>query len=334
MRAVVLDRYGGPEVLQIREVPDPVIGPDEILVAVEAAGINRADLHQREGRYPPPPPAPPVEIPGLECAGTVVATGPRVTEFRVGQRVAALLPGGGYAELVAVPHRMAWEVPATQNWAEAGATPEAFLTAYDALFDKAGLGLGQRVVVHAAAGGVGSAAVQLARAAGIRVLATVGTRAKAEWVKSLGAELVVNYREASFADAVQEWTGGRGVDAVLDFVGAPYWQANCQILKPGGTLVLIGTLGGTETAVALGQLLGRRLTVCGTALRSRPVEAKMTLVQTFRERVVPLLGPGLGPRIDRVFWWEEAGEAHRYMEQNQNLGKIVLAIRPSALPRP
>lgn len=331
MRAVVLSQYGGPEVLKVSEAPDPVPGPEEIVIEVEAAGINRADLHQREGRYPPPPPAPPVEIPGLECAGRVVACGERVVEFRVGQRVAALLPGGGYAERVAVHQRLAWEVPSSQSWVEAGATPEAYLTAYDALFDKAGLGMGQRVVIHAAAGGVGSAAVQLATAAGVRVLATAGSDEKVAWIRQLGAEVGVNYRTQNFAEVVQEWTAGVGVDAVIDFVGGPYWQANCDSLKPGGTLVLVGTLGGAKADVKLGQLLQRRLTVRGTALRSRPLELKMALVQQFRQRVVPLLGSRFNPRIDRVFWWEEVAEAHRYMETNQNMGKIALAIRRTAL---
>lgn len=327
MRAVVLNEFGGPEVLRVSDAPKPVMGPDDILIKNYATALNRADLHEREGHYPPPKPAPKVEIPGLECAGEVAAVGERVVNFQVGQRVAALLPGGGYAEWVAAPERMAWEIPSNLSFAEAAAIPEVFLTAYDALFDKAGVQLGDWVIVHAAAGGVGSAAVQMAALAGAHVLATVGGPEKAAFVSQLGAERVVNYREASFAEAAAEWTEGAGVSAILDFVGQNYFNNNLKSLKVGGTLVVIGTLSGRETSVNLGHLLARRLTVRGTALRSRPLEAKMTLVQRFSQQMMPFFKTGrLRPVLDRVLPLQEVAEAHRYMERNQNRGKIVLEI--------
>lgn len=322
MKAVVLKGYGGPEVLDFDEVDDPTIGPEEILISVRAAGTNRADLLQREGLYPPPDPKPQHEILGLECAGTVEALGERVTLFRKGQAVAALVSGGAYAEKVSVHERMAFAVPENLSWAEAAAIPEAFLTAYDALRDKAAVGAGSRVLIHAAAGGVGSVAVQLAHWMGALVIATVGTEEKAKWVQSLGADQSVVYRSQPFLEAAE---AKGGVHAVLDFVGQAYWDDNISALVPGGVLVIIGTLSGSMASVNLGRLLQKRLTVRGTALRTRPLEARMALMQEFSQRVLPAIGQGvLRPLLDQTLAFDEVAEAHRHLAAEQARGKTIL----------
>lgn len=326
MRAIVLSRYGGPEVLTVSDLPDPVPGPEEIRIRIRSAGVNRADLMQREGRYPPPEPRPAFEIPGLECAGVVESVGERVTGFRPGDRAAALVTGGGYAERVVVHERMAFVVPAAMSDVEAAGVPEAFLTAYDALSDKAGVAAGMWVLIHAAAGGVGSAAVALAKWMGARVVATAGSPEKVEFVRRLGADIVVNYRSERFLDAVRDQTSG--IDAVIDLVGRAYWDDNVAALRAGGVIVVVGTLSGAEATVNLGALLARRLTVRGTALRSRPVEARMRLMQDFIRYVLPAFRreSGLLPMIDRTFPLAEASLAHQMMEKNANLGKLILTV--------
>ncbi|CAB1128370.1 PKS_ER domain-containing protein [Candidatus Hydrogenisulfobacillus filiaventi] len=331
MLAVVLTGQGGPEVLSLATVPDPRPGPGEIQIRVAAAGVNRADLLERAGRYPPPAPPPAYPVPGLECAGVVEAVGPGVTAWSPGDRVMALLPGGGYAQRAVVPEGMVLPVPEGVDLLAAGGIPEAFLTAFDALFHLSGAGLGDRVLIHAAASGVGTAAVQLAAAAGMRVAATVGTPAKAEAVRQLGADRVILRREETFPEAVAAWSGGEGVAAVLDFVGADYLAGNLEVLAPGGTLVIIGTLSGTRAGIDLGLLLRRRLTVRGTVLRSRRPEEKAALVTAFRRHGLPLLAAGrVRPVVDRVFPLAEAAAAHRYLEADRNTGKVVLAVPPPA----
>ncbi|MHB1952598.1 MAG: NAD(P)H-quinone oxidoreductase [Sulfobacillus sp.] len=327
MKAVVLEEFGGPEVLKLRDVETPEIGPEDILIRIAATAVNRADLLERQGLYPPPPPKPRYQIPGLECSGTVVAKGDRVIHFALGDRVMALLPGGGYAEYAAVPEDMAWLVPESLSLIEAAAVPEVFLTAFDALWDKAQLMPQDGVLIHAAAGGVGSAAVQLAVAAGLRVAATVGNKEKQQFVSSLGAHCTINYREQDFVAEVQQWSKGQGVKAVIDFVGQSYLARNLQCLAAGGTLVIVGTLSGAEAPVNLSQLLGRRLTIRGTALRSRPRYEKMRLIQTFAQRTAADFNTGrLKPVIDRTFELSDAGLAHQVMASNQTIGKIVLIV--------
>ena len=251
-----------------------------------------------------------------------------MTRFNLGDKVLALLPGGGYAEFVSCPEDLAWMMPDRLTWAQAGAIPEVFLTAFDALWDKARLMPGDRVLIHAAAGGVGSAAVQLAARAGLRVAATAGTAQKVEFVKTLGAGLAVNYRESDFVQEVLEWSAGRGVHAVIDFIGQDYLARNLKSLASGGTLVVVGTLSGVEAPLDLREVLGRRLAIRGTALRSRPRPDKMRLVQTFAERTTGDFASGrLKPIIDRVLPLTEAAEAHRILASNQTLGKLVLAVR-------
>lgn len=328
MKAIVLERFGGPEVLTLRHIDQPTPGPDDVLIEVATTAVNRADLLERQGHYPPPDPKPRYQIPGLECAGVIVEKGERVTRFALGDKVLALLPGGGYAEYVTCPEDLAWKMPHSLTWPQAGAIPEVFLTAFDALWDKAGLMPGDRVLIHAAAGGVGSAAVQLAVRAGIQVAATAGSAPKVDFVRSLGADLTVNYHEQDFVAAVHEWSGGRGVHAVIDFVGKDYLTRNLKAMAAGGTLVVVGTLSGVEAPLDLREILGRRLTIRGTALRSRPRPDKMRLVQAFAERTTTDFITGrLRPIIDRVLPLTEVSEAHRILASNQTVGKVVLAVK-------
>ncbi len=327
MKAIVLTEFGGPEVLRIQEIPEPDCGPDDIVIEIRAAGINRADLLERQGLYPPPLPAPDFQIPGLECAGVVVRVGRRVIQFAPGDRAMALVSGGGYGQRVSCPADFAWHIPEGLSDIEAAGIPEAFLTAYDALFDKAGLEMGQSVIIHAAAGGVGSAAVQLASAAGLHIMATVGTEAKRKRVEEFGAEMTVNYHDRPFSEAAAEWTDSRGVDGIMDFIGQDYLEQNLASLKTGGTLVVIGTLSGAEGQIHMGQLLQRRLTIRGTALRSRTAYEKMALIQTFQTRTRKLFESGeLKPVIDRTFALSDAAQAHRYLASNQSVGKVILTV--------
>lgn len=326
MRAIVLTEYGDPDVLRLATVPDPVPGPGQVAIAVRAAGVNRADLLQRLGRYPAPDPKPVHEIPGLEAAGEVAALGEGVRDWRPGDRVMALLPGGGYAERVVVSDRMLIPIPADWGFETGAAFPEAFLTAYDAL-RQLSVSVGDWVLVHATASGVGTSAVQLATAMGARVIGTCGTDEKAARVAALGATRVVNYQREDFLAVCREMTGGRGVDAIVDLVGGSYLERNLQALSVRGRQIVVGTVGGHEASINLGMILGRRLQLMGTALRSRAPEEKMQLTQAVRRHVGPLLESGRAvPVLDRVFPWAEAPAAHRRMEANLNIGKIVLAI--------
>jgi len=332
MKAILMQQYGGPGVLQLGEAPDPVMGDGDLLISVRAAALNRADLLQRRGHYPPLPGAP--DILGLEAAGEVAAVGSAVTGWRPGDRVCALLPGGGYAERAVVPAGMAIPLPEGFSFEQGAAVPEAFLTAYLNLFWLGQLAPGGRVLVHAGASGVGTAAIQLIREAGAAAYATAGTAAKLERCLELGAVSAWNYREGSFAGWVAEATQGRGVDIVLDFVGAPYFEDNLKSLAVGGRLIVIGTMGGDlVNGFRLGQLLGKRLQIIGTTLRSRSVEEKIRLSREFAEFALPRFRDGrLTPVIDTVFSWEDAVKAHEYMESNANIGKIVLRIGEPSRP--
>lgn len=326
MRAVVLSTYGGPEVLQIEQVPDPVPGPEEIVVDVAYTALNRADLLQRMGHYPPPSPAPEHEIPGLEFAGTVAEVGARVTRWRPGDRVFGLLPGGGYAEKVVTHEDMAMAIPANLTLAEAGAVAEVFLTAYDALIHRAHVRSGERVLIHAGGSGVGTAAIQIARAVGATVFATTGTPEKVDGVRELGAH-AIHYRTEDFADVVMEHTGGAGVHAVLDFVGSPYLERNMNVAATLGRIVIIGLLGGAKADIDLGLLLSKRMTVVGTALRSRTLAEKLSLTAEFERHIVPLLASGaVRPVVDREFSLDDVAAAHEYMATNANFGKILLRV--------
>ena len=326
MRAAVITEPGGPEVLKIMEVDDPVPGPEDVLIDVKATALNRADMLQRQGGYPAPPGSP-SDIPGLEFAGIVLEAGDRVMGMAAGDRVFGLLGGGGYASRTVTHHRMAIPIPDGWDFVQAAATPEVFFTAYDALFNRGNLQMGERVLVHAAGSGVGTAAIQLAHHAGAFVFGTAGSAKKLAGAAELGLDVGINYHDQDFAAVVKEHTAGAGVDVLIDFIGGPYWDQNIASMAILGRLVEVGLMGGGRVEVDLGQLMAKRLQVTGTGLRSRSIEEKLAVTAQFKRHVLPHLASGsMKPVVDRTFPLEEAAEAHRYMETNANFGKIVLTI--------
>jgi len=326
MRAIVVREFGGPERLELATVPAPRLEPGQVEIDVVATALNRADLLQRRGLYPPPPGA--SEVLGLECAGLVRSTRGEAGPFRPGDRVMALLAGGGYAERVAVPHEQVMPIPQGLTFEQAAAVPEAFLTANEALFESGKLSTGESVLIHAAAGGVGSAAVQLARQVGAKVIACAGSASKLEWLRTLGADVVVNHREQDFEAVCRDQTDGRGVDVVLDFIGGSYAERHQRCLAEAGRWVVLGMLGGADARIDLGPVLRRRLRISGLVMRSRSVADKAEIVSRFARRSAALFESGaLAPQIDRVYPLSEVRAAHERMERNENLGKIVLRIR-------
>ncbi|HBX43329.1 MAG TPA: NADPH:quinone oxidoreductase [Deltaproteobacteria bacterium] len=326
MKAVRMTGFGGVGVLQIGEHPDPLPKDDELLVRVRATALNRADLLQRRGKHPPPEGA--SGILGLEMGGEVCAVGSACEGWGPGDRVCALLPGGGYAQKATVPAGMGMRIPDGLSFEEAAAIPEAFLTAYHNLFLLGGLRPGMTVLVHAGGSGVGTAAIQLIREAGGESLVTAGSLPKIARCRDLGARGGWNYREGPFAPWVADQTGGRGVDLVLDFVGAPYIGQNLASLATDGKLIIIGTMGGSVVErVNLLDLLFRRLQILGTSLRSMGTERKIDLTKRFSAFALPRFADGrLRPVIDSVWDWTEVAGAHRRMEANANVGKIVLRV--------
>lgn len=325
MQAIVIREFGGPEVLELRDVEAPTPGEHQVRLAVHATALNRADLLQRRGMYPPPKGE--SDILGLECSGVVDGLGPGVTKLKHGDRVMALLPGGGYAEHVVIHEDMAIPIPGGMSFEEAAAIPEAFLTAQEGLFGLGGLEPGQTVLVHAAAGGVGSAGVQLARLAGGRVIATAGSAEKLELVKRLGADLCVNYKTQDFAVEAKKFAP-LGVNLVLDFVGGSYWDKHAQCLAIGGRCVVIGVLGGAMANVNLALLLMKRHQILGLVMRSRPLVDKIRITQQFIRHNLPHFPTGdLKPVLDEVFPLVQAQQAHERMEANANSGKIILKLR-------
>ncbi len=324
MRAVTITTPGGPEVLRLAEVPDPVPGEGEVLVDVTAAGVNRADLLQRQGAYPPPPGAP--DYPGLECSGRISGVGPGVTGWQPGDEVCALLAGGGYAERVAVPAGQLLPVPGGVSLTEAAALPEAACTVHSNVVARAGLTRGETLLVHGGASGIGTLAIQLGRALGARVACTAGTPGKLQRCRDLGAELAVSYRDEDFAAAVTEFTGGRGADVILDIVGGSYLPRNVAALAPGGRLVVIAVQGGPRGELDLGLLMRKRASVLASTLRARPLAEKTAIVSAVRDEVWPLVAAGqVRPVIDQVLPLAEAAAAHRRLEEGGHIGKIVLA---------
>jgi putative PIG3 family NAD(P)H quinone oxidoreductase len=323
MQAVVISEFGDPEVLTLREVHRPVPGPREILVRVRTSGVNRADLLQRMGRYPAPPGAP-TEIPGLEYAGLVVQTGSEVELWQAGDRVMGILGGGGYAEYVTVHERMAVRVPAGLPLEDAGAIPEVFMTAFDALFRQMGLSEGETVLIHAVGSGVGTAAVQLAQAAGVRAIGTSRTRDKVERALALGLDVAV-LGDDEWPDRVSAASGGRGVDVILDLVGGDYLEGNLRVLAEGGRQIVVGVPSGAKGEIDLRVLMGKRALVKGTVLRARPLEEKITLAREFEHRVCPLFAARtVSPVVHRTYPAGEAAAAHRAMSNNENFGKFLL----------
>ena len=329
MKAVTITAHGDIEGLEIREVETPAPPTaDRVRVRVRAAGLNRADVLQRMGHYPAPPGAP-QNIPGLEFAGEVDEVGAQATLWKKGQRVFGITGGGAQAEYLIVPENHLAEIPANLEWAEAAAVPEVFITAHDALFTRANLRSGETMLVQAAGSGVGTAAIQLARAAGAKAFGTSRTADKLERAREYGLTggVVVKNDPKIFAEAAQEWTGGRGVNVIIDLVGAKYLEANLNALASQGRMVLVGTTAGTQAPLDFSIVMHKRLTIVGTVLRARGTEEKATATRLFANHVVPLLAEGtVRPVIDRVYKLEEIREAHARMESNESFGKIVLLI--------
>jgi len=316
MKAILVPKPGGPDALVYGDAPDPVPGPGEVVVRVRATAVNRADLLQAEGKYPPPPGAP--EILGLEAAGEVEGTG---------EKVFFLLSGGGYAEKVAVPSAMLMPVPARLSLAEAAAIPEAWFTAYLNLFHEGGLKAGERLLVHAAASGVGTAAIQLAKRAGCSVVATARSEKKCEALAALGADLVVDTSRQEFLSKIEAKFGKESVDLVLDSVGGPLFSPNIRSLRRGGRIVLIASMAGPGAEIDLRAVLSKRLRIIGSTLRARPLEEKAALTAAFVRDVLPAFADGsLAPVIDCAYPLRNAAEAHRRMAANENVGKIVLLV--------
>jgi putative PIG3 family NAD(P)H quinone oxidoreductase len=322
---MTLPTYGGPDVLTWAEVPDPVAGPGEVLVEIAATAVNRADVMQRQGHYPPPPGAPP--YPGLECTGRIVAVGEGVSGWAVGAEVAALLAGGGYAERVAVPAGQLLPVPLGLSLVDAAALPEVTCTVWSNVMMVARLRPGEVFLVHGGGGGIGTMAIQLAARAGARVITTVGSAEKADRARALGADVAIAYRDEDFVERVREETGGRGADVILDNMGAKYLGRNVDALATGGRLVVIGLQGGRAGELDLAQLMGKRASVSATSLRPRPVEEKAEIVAAVRANVWPAVEAGeVTAVVDRVLPLADAAEAHRAMEAGEQIGKIVLAV--------
>ncbi len=325
MKALFVDTAGDRPAMVPGEHPDPVPGERELLVDVKATAVNRADLAQKAGKYPPPEGASPLL--GLEMSGVVEQTGRGVTRYRPGDRVFGLLPGGGYAGRCVIHEEMAMPVPEALTFEQAAAVPEAFLTAWQALTWLGEAGEGERVLVHAGASGVGTAAIQLGKLRlGCTVAVTVGSVEKADLCRKLGADLAVNYRQEDFREAIAGAWGPPDIDLIIDPVGAPYWDRNIDLLGMDGRLVYLAFMGGSGVEqVRLSNLLRKRLTVRGSTLRNRPLAYKIALTQDFQAKNMDLIAQGrLKPVIDSVFDWIEAEKAHQRMEQNLNAGKLVL----------
>ncbi|MEJ2538374.1 MAG: NAD(P)H-quinone oxidoreductase [Gemmatimonadota bacterium] len=324
MRAVVMTGTGGPEVLEEREAPLPEPGPGEVRVRVASSGVNRADLLQRQGLYPAPRGYPP-DIPGLEFAGEVEALGPRVFGVETGDRVMGLVGGGGYAERVVVHEREVVPVPQGIDLVRAGALPEAYLTAFDAVVAQMDVQAGEVVLIHAVGSGVGTAALQLARWAGARTLGTSRTQEKLERASEMGLHIGLQGGDRDWVADVMEATGGHGADLILDLVGGPYLEGNIRALAPRGRIITVGITGGRKATLDLRGLMAKRGSLTGTVLRARPLEEKAALAQHFRRVALPALAEGrLAPVVDATFPPAEASEAHRRMESNLNFGKLLL----------
>jgi len=321
MRAITIREPGGPEVLGWGQASDPVPGPGEVLVEVAAAGVNRADLSQREGNYPPPPGASPVL--GLECSGTIVGVGPQVAGWRAGDRVCALLAGGGYAERVVVPAGQLLPVPEGIDLVTAAALPEVACTVWSNVVMLAGLSAGDVLLAHGGAGGIGSHAIQVGKALGATVVVTAGSDDRVAKCRELGADVAINYRKADFGEEVKKLGG---VDVLLDNLGGSYLERNVRALKVNGRLVIIGLQGGRKAEIDLGLMLVKRLSVQATTLRSRPLDEKARIVAEVREKVWPLVEKGqVRPVVDRVVPMPEASAAHRAMAAGEIFGKVLLA---------
>ncbi|MFL5508997.1 MAG: NAD(P)H-quinone oxidoreductase [Gemmatimonadaceae bacterium] len=325
MRAVIITGPGGPEVLEIQKRPDPVPGVGQIRVRVRASALNRADLLQRGGNYPVPA-GYAADIAGMEYAGEVDDPGPGASLWKKGDRVMGIVGGAGHAELLCVHEREAMAVPRDMSWDDAAAIPEAFLTAFDALFNRLDLRIGETLLIHAVGSGVGTAALQLARANGATVVGTARTAEKLERAKVLGLDIAIDASRGDWAGQVESAVGGQSVTAVMDLVGGSYLEGNLRVIALLGRIVVVGLTAGATAQFNMGVLLRKRITIVGTVLRARPIEEKIALARAFADRGLPLFDSGrLKPVVDRVFGFDQIREAHETMESNRTFGKIVLS---------
>ena len=324
MKAVVITKPGGSEVLEIQERPRPEPGYDQIRVRVRASALNRADVSQRRGNYPAPAGAP-ADISGIEYAGEVDALGSGAALWKTGERVMGIVGGGGHAEYVCVHEREVLHAPRKLSWEDAAAIPEVFLTAYDALFNRLHVGLGETLLIHAVGSGVGTAALQVARVVGARVVGTARSPEKLERAKLLGLDVAINAKDADWAALVEQAIGAEAIHAILDLVGANYLSGNLRVIAPLGRIVVVGLSSGATAQFNMGVLLRKRLSMVGTVLRARPLEEKIALARDFDAKLVPLFEDNrLKPVVDRVFAFSEIRAAHDLMESNETFGKIVL----------
>ncbi|HZY36029.1 MAG TPA: NAD(P)H-quinone oxidoreductase [Mucilaginibacter sp.] len=324
MKAIVITHPGDPEVLQMVERPMPVCNAGEVLVKVAAAGINRPDVSQRKGNYPPPPGASP-DIPGLEIAGTVVETGAHVTRWKVGDKVCALVAGGGYAGYCTAPEGQCLRVPKNLSFVEAASLPETFFTVWSNVFDRGHLKAGETLLVHGGSSGIGVAAIQMAKTLGATVYITAGTDEKCRFCEDLGATKAINYKTENFADVIKQITNGKGVDVILDMVGGDYVQNNLRSLANDGRLVMINMMMGKDVQVDLSLVMTKRLTITGSTLRSRDTAFKAAIARNLENNIWPLLESGkIKSVIYKVFPAEKAADGHRLMESSEHIGKIVL----------
>ena len=325
MKAIEISKPGSPDVLVEVDRPTPSPAAGEILVKVAAAGVNRPDVMQRLGHYPPPSGI--TDIPGLEIAGVIEQLGEGVDGWRVGDRVTALVAGGGYAEFCVAPAPQCLPIPANIDFVHAAAIPETFFTVWTNVFERGRLKAGESILVHGGSSGIGTTAIQLARAFGSRVFATAGSAEKCAACERLGAERAINYRDADFVAVVKEATGGRGVDVVLDMVGGDYFPRNMDALAMDGRLVSIAVLNGVKATINILTMMQRRLTLTGSTLRTRPIAEKGAIAAALRQHVWPLLEAGtVSPKIHATFALREAAEAHRVMESGAHIGKLVLVV--------
>ncbi|CAB4370962.1 MAG: zinc-binding dehydrogenase [Actinobacteria bacterium] len=330
MKAVVLTAYGDLDVLTITDISDPVPGPEEVLVDIVATALNRADLLQRRGLYPSPPlagfvpPAP--EIPGMEFSGRVAALGERVTSWSVGDEVMGIVGGGSYSERLVIHEHQLMRIPTTVSVEDAAAIPEVWITAFDALVAQGGLTSGRTALVHAGASGVGTAAIQICKALGARVIVTASA-GKLAACRELGADLAVDYASGDFVAECESFTNGVGIDVVLDVIGGDYVDKNIAAIRVGGRIVQVGTMGGGRTEVSIGMLLPKRASLIGTVLRARPLAEKIAITQRFSKEILPLFDSGLvKPVIDSRYALSAIADAHAYMETNANVGKILIDV--------
>jgi len=324
MKAIIITQPGAPEVLQLAERPKPTFTADEVLVKVSAAGVNRPDVFQRKGNYPPPAGAP-QDIPGLEIAGTVVEVGANITRWKVGDKVCALVIGGGYAEYCNVPAGQCLPIPENLSFIEAASLPETFFTVWSNVFDRGHLQKGESLLVHGGSSGIGVAAIQIAKALGCTVYATAGSDEKCKFCEEFGAAKAINYKTENFADVIKQLTHNKGVDVILDMIGGDYTAPNLQSLADDGRLVFINTMKGKDVNIDLSIVMRKRLTITGSMLRSREISFKVAIAQNLEKNIWPLLKSGeIKPIIYKVFPADQAAAAHRLMESSEHIGKIAL----------